>query len=195
MHDSLLSDIRGSAARQSLRKAPPRAPRPSLPCVPPSPATARRIIELDASFADSILNFEESPNNSSEDVLSPRASPDREKEEQMPEKSPGKAFDFVKAVENPYDIVKAAEKFYDYVKSAEKPPERRKSQTKLHQQPKLVEEPRTKYSDWVGGLHRLDLTLEEVSHMRHTMTKVELEERELSPSEKAAFEKSKICFC
>ena len=117
------------------------------------------------------------------------------------EKSPGKAFDFVKAVENPYDIVKAAEKFYDYVKSAEKPPERRKSQTKLqqqsklHQQPKLAEEPRTKYSDWVGGLHRLDLTLEEVSHMRHTMTKVELEERELSPSEKAAYEKSKICFC
>ena len=44
-------------------------------------------------------------------------------------------------------------------------------------------------------MHRLDLTLEEVSHMRHTMTKVELEERELSPSEKAAFEKSKICFC
>merc|ERR1719341_1352573 len=87
VHDSLLSDIRGSAARQSLRKAPPRAPRP-LPCVPPSPATARRIIELDASFADSILNFEESPNNSSEDVLSPRASPDREKEEQIPEKSP-----------------------------------------------------------------------------------------------------------
>ena len=61
--------------------------------------------------------------------------------------------------------------------------------------PKLAEEPRTKYSDWVGGLHRLDLTLEEVSHMRHTMTKVELEERELSPSEKAAYEKSKICFC
>jgi len=199
VHDSLLSDIRGSAARQSLRKAPPRAPRP-LPCVPPSPATARRIIELDASFADSILNFEESPNNSSEDVPSPRASPDREKEEQIPEKSSGKAFDFVKSVEKPYDIVKAAEKFYDYVKPAEKPPERRKSQTKLHQQPaavlpKLQDEPRTKYSDWVGGLHRLDLTLEEVSHMRHTMTKVELEERELSPSEKAAYEKSKICFC
>ena len=199
MHESLLTDIRGSAARQSLRKAPPRAPR-TLPCVPPSPATARRIIELDASFADSILNFEESPNNSSEDVPSPRASPDREKE--IAEKSSGKAFDFVKSVEKPYDIVKAAEKFYDYVKPAEKPQERRKSQSKLHHQPppaavlaKLTEEPRTKYSDWVGGLHRLDLTLEEVSHMRHTMTKVELEERELSPSEKAAYEKSKICFC
>ena len=178
VHDSLLSDIRGSAARQSLRKAPRPPPRP-LPCVvPPSPATARRIIELDASFADSILNFEESPNNSSEDMPSPRASPDREREEQIPEKSAGKAFDFVKSVEKPsYDIVKAAEKFYDFVKPVEKP-ERRKSQTKLaaHQLqpiPKLKEEPpRTKYSDWVGGLHRLDLTLEEVSHMRHTMTKV-----------------------
>jgi len=91
-------------------------------------------------------------------VPSPRASPDREKEEQIPEKSSGKAFDFVKSVEKPYDVVKAAEKFYDFVKPAEKPPERRKSQTKLahHQQPAPVlskpkEEPRTKYSDWVGG--------------------------------------------
>ena len=65
VHDSLLSDIRGSAARQSLRKAPPRPPRPP-PCVPPSPATARRLIELDASFADSILNFEESPKSAFE---------------------------------------------------------------------------------------------------------------------------------
>ena len=186
-----------------MRKAPPRAPRP-LPCVPPSPASARRIIELDSSFADSILNFEESPNNSSEDVPSPRASPDREKGEERQiieksgEKSAGKALNFVNSVEKPYDLVKAAEKFYDFMKPAEKPLERRKSQTKLSQPAQVVppkEEPRTKYSDWVGGLHRLDLTLEEVSHMRHTMTKVELEERELSPSEKAAYEKSKICFC
>jgi len=192
VHDSLLSDIRGSAARQSLRKAPPRPPRPP-PCVPPSPATARRLIELDASFADSILNFEESPNNSSEDVPSPRASPDREKEDSVEQKPVVKAFDFVKSVE------KSAEKFYDFVKPApEKSSERRNSQPKLpHSSPALASknEPRTKYSDLVGGLHRLDLTLEEVSHMRHTMTKVELEERELSPSEKAAFEKSKICFC
>jgi len=50
------------------------------------------------------------------------------------------------------------------------------------------------YSDWINRVNTLDVNLEEVSLMRFSMTKVELEEMDLNPKDRADCEKSKLCF-
>jgi len=53
---------------------------------------------------------------------------------------------------------------------------------------------KSKYSDWIKTLHTLDLTMEEVSHIRSQLTKAELEEMDLPPDRRKEYEKGRTCF-
>ena len=53
---------------------------------------------------------------------------------------------------------------------------------------------KSKYSDWIKSLHTLDLSLAEVAHIRSQLTKAELEEQELSRDARRDYERGRVCF-
>ena len=179
VQECLLNDIRGSKARQSLRKTPTREAQIYIDIAEDKLNNSRdlsviyqpkKVIDMDKSFADHILNFEEtmivSPSPS------PRISPDLTNDLELEEAAPR-----VNLNENLNST---------YFNS------RRSTISEI-----AIDLPSTSkcmYDDWVNRLNTLDLNLEEVSHMRFSMTKAELEEMDLNPKDRADCEKSKLCF-
>ena len=94
VQESLLNDIRGSKARKSLRKTPTREPKicigstdeqlnntGDLSVIYPT----KKVIDMDKSFADRILDFEESMivSQSPSPRISPDLTNDLEREEEV----------------------------------------------------------------------------------------------------------------
>lgn len=127
-----------------------------------------------------ILNFEESPDNSQDDILqSPRSSPDPE--------SPPSATPVPSSNNTMPSLV---------LEEVEEREEEDYSSTECSPRTgsPLPPPPKSKFSDLIGRLHTLDLNLEEVSHIRCTFTKIELEEMDVVRDTRKDYEKGRICF-
>jgi len=192
--EMLMNDIRGSRARQSLRRTNTnsvnRSPRISLdfendsvssrkkPLSRTEDGSVKKFIDPDTSFTQNVLNFEESPDNSQDDLLdTPRDSP--EPETKPVSKSKTKPF------ENNNIPTLALEEVFE---------EESSSNEHSRSGSPVPEPPKSKFSDLIGTFNTLDLNLEEVSHIRCTFTKVELEDKEYAKELRKDYEKGRICF-
>ena len=131
----------------------------------------KKVIDMDKSFADRILDFEESMIVSPSP--SPRISPDLTRDLDLEEEA-APSFNLNENLNSTY--------FNSRRSTLGEIP------TGLPLASKYM------YGDWVNRVNTLDVNLEEVSLMRFSMTKVELEEMDLNPKDRADCEKSKLCF-
>ena len=131
--------------------------------------TKKKVIDLDESFAENILNFDD---NEDEDVVQ-----DDEKDTKL-----------AQFYENNPDISRSN---YDQVPQlSNKTP----SVQQVQISSPAAAPVKSKYSDWTRNLHKLDLSLAEVSHIRAQLTKAELEDMELSEEKRVEYERGKVCF-
>ena len=200
--ESLMAEIRGDRARASLKKA--KTVEKSLLnreelkigkiVQPTTGVNGKKVIDLDQSFADNILNFDDdqaetdSPDNSALEA-------DYSQSEVRP--------NTVVTLPDPYPESDQATKSapLTVLKSSQSVPEpNMKPEWRCgEREGKENRDPGgagggSKYSDWTKTLHTLDLSLAEVAHIRAVMTKVELEERELPTGQIRELERGRLCF-
>lgn len=208
--EMLMDDIRGEVAKKGLKKT--KTVKSYVPdadevlvgrVVEKEDIVIKKVIDLDKSFADNILNFDECGDTDHTDT-SPDTSTTDNNDENDAEKSVNKV------EESPNEISVGKEKNNNTVKAT---PQATPTPSILSQSSTILssisstlspntsgstparEKPKkSKYSDWIKTLHTLDLTMEEVSHIRSQLTKAELEEMDLPPDRRKEYEKGKTCF-
>jgi len=207
--EMLMDDIRGEVAKQGLKKTRTVKRNHFDPedlglgkVVEKEEIVIKKVIDLDQSFADNILNFDECGDTDHTDT-----SPDTSTTEHNDE-ADSVAVNSVDIInESPLDIPACKEKNNNSLTAAPTPTPSLLSQSSTilssisstlspsPSTPPTREKPKkSKYSDWIKTLHTLDLTLEEVSHIRSQLTKAELEEMDLPPDRRKEYEKGKTCF-
>jgi len=208
--EMLMDDIRGGLAKKGLKKT--KTVNSYVPdsdelllgkVVEKEDIVTKKVIDLDKSFADNILNFDEcgdtdhtdtSPdtstteNNDETDNL-PEESVDIIENSNIPTKEKNNNVCKVLSTPTP-SILSQSSNILSSISSTLSPsPSPSTSTPQTREKPK-----KSKYSDWIKTLHTLDLTLEEVSHIRSQLTKAELEEMDLPPDRRKEYEKGKTCF-
>lgn len=206
--EKLMDDIRGGGAKQGLKKTQFVKKNTDLNeiqlgrVVENDEIITKKVIDLDKSFVDSILNFDEcgdpestenSPNTSANDGSKVDESDHESFKESLVASTPFKV---------PLNIEKN-NNVLDSPALLNLPSRRKQSSTVSPSTPKnsyCVQTAtegklkQSKYSDWIKNLHTLDLNLEEVSHIRSQLTKAELEEMDLPPDRRKDYEKGRTCF-
>jgi len=208
--EMLMDDIRGEVAKKGLKKT--KTVKSYVPdadevlvgrVIEKEDIVIKKVIDLDKSFADNILNFDECGDTDHTDT-SPDTSTTDNNDENYAKKPVNKV------EESPNEISVGKEKNNNSVKAT---PQATPTPSILSQSSTILssisstlspntsgstparEKPKkSKYSDWIKTLHTLDLTMEEVSHIRSQLTKAELEEMDLPPDRRKEYEKGKTCF-
>ena len=184
----LMNEIRGGEAKSRLKKA--STAEKTLPDIDGfrvgkvvTKSAPKKVIQLDESFVENILNFDESG-----DVPEIEDSPKEVKNSQpkLPNADVAQEESSPVLVKNTkLDEPKHRD---NTLRSPEKGPA----------VPNTVSSTTTggksKYSDWIKSLHTLDLSLAEVSHIRSQLTMAELEERDLSREVRRDLERGRLCF-
>ena len=210
--EMLMDDIRGGVAKRSLKKT--KTVNSFVPdsdevlvgrVVEQEDIVIKKVIDLDQSFADNILNFDDCGDTDHTDT-SPDTSTTENKEEsdnttdksqmmlkESPQESPvsketNNNTIKIQTQSNPApSILSQSSTILSSISSSLSP--------SIPSTPPTREKPKkSKYSDWIKTLHTLDLTMEEVSHIRSQLTKAELEEMDLPPDRRKDYEKGKTCF-
>ena len=186
----LMNEIRGSEAKSRLKKA--STVEKTLPDIDGftvgkvvTKSAPKKVIQLDESFVENILNFDESGDG-------PEIEDSPKEVKNSKPKLPNA--DVAQDESSPV-LVKN-------IKLNEPKPCNR--DTNLHPershekvQPTTASSTtggKSKYSDWILSLHTLDLSLAEVAHIRSQLTKAELEERDLSRGVRRDLERGRLCF-
>eukprot|EP00092_Neocalanus_flemingeri_P018732 GFUD01020287.1.p1 GENE.GFUD01020287.1~~GFUD01020287.1.p1 ORF type:complete len:684 (-),score=240.80 GFUD01020287.1:177-2228(-) len=210
--EMLMDDLRGDVAKMGLKKT--KTVKRNMvdsegvelgKVVEKEEVVAKKVIDLDQSFADNILNFDECGDTDHTDT-SPDTSTDNV--DNCTDNSEEATVDPPKDITNRNEnnnilssittpstpstpsllrshsstiLSTISSTLSDLSPSTNKPSTRSTSK-------------KSKYTDWIKTLHTLDLTLEEVSHIRSQLTKAELEELDLPPDRKKEYEKGRTCF-
>ena len=150
-----------------------------------SNSSQKKVIDLDESFAENILNFDDCEEQNDEDdvVDAVQESKDDEKMKLFNENNP----DINKNIS--LQSIDCSSK--STVNNRVSKHVNTSSSGENNSQAPGV---KSKYSDWIKNLHTLDLSLAEVAHIRSQLTKAELEEMDLATDKKREYEKGKICF-
>jgi len=211
--EMLMDDIRGGVAKMGLKRT--KQVKKNMnenegielgKVVVIQEIVAKKVIDLDKSFADNILNFDEcgdtdnSPDTSNignENVYnSPDNSKDDSDEISAEDKIDGtieknnNLFPSSKPPTHTQTLLLHSSTILSTISSSLSP----NLNTSTPSKPAHSTNKKSKYSDWTKTLHTLDLTLEEVAHIRSQLTKAELEELDLPPDRKKEYEKGRTCF-
>ena len=187
--EKLMKDIREDGAKLRLRKTETKS---NLvrdtegiklgKVVTPSTSLTekkKKVIDLDKSFAENILNSDDCEDQHDDDEADVASEPNK-KLTLFHENNPdiNKNINIQTNVCSKVNAVSQVSKQVNNVA------------TEQESSPGI----KSKYSDWIKNLHTLDLSLEEVAHIRSQLTKAELEELDLPPDKKRDYEKGKLCF-
>jgi len=187
--EMLMDDIRGGFARSSLRKTKINEKslninklKHLIQVVEVEEVKVKKIIDLDENFLEHVLNFEEN----CDDIL-----------DTSPHKSVNDGTTNDEAESSSHEVSS-----YQNIMTGANLTDRKveSSSYSLIENvtsactPVISKTKESKYSNWTKTLHTLNLNLEEVSHIRSTLTKAELEDRDLPDERKKEFEKGKTCF-
>lgn len=141
----------------------------------------KKVIDVDESFAENILNFDDCNDGDDSDDL---AQDDNKLTNEFYENNP----DFQSNNNN--NVLQEVPKIV-----INKPSSPFVLKSSLNPEPcSSPAAVKSKYSDWIKSLHTLDLSLAEVSHIRAQLSRAELEEMDLPPDQKRDYERGKICF-
>ena len=186
--EELMNQIRGEGAKSNLKKASTTEKTTrefeglklgKVVSKSSSNTNVKKVIDLDQSFADNILNFDDcgEHNDEEEDVV----------QESHQKKN--------LCLENNPDINKnITTSIQETVCS--KTTNTRNTPASKHVVNNTPADTgvKSKYSDWIKNLHTLDLSLAEVAHIRSVLTRAELEEMDLAPDRRREYERGRVCF-
>ena len=186
--EELMNQIRGDGAKSNLKKTSTteKNTRESeglklgkVISKSSSNTSLKKVIDLDKSFADNILNFDDcgEQNDEDEDVV----------QESQQKKN--------LYLENNPDINKnTTTSIQKTVCSKTTNPRNNPASKQVVNNTPADTGVKSKYSDWIKNLHTLDLSLAEVAHIRSVLTRAELEEMDLAPDRRREYERGRVCF-
>ena len=184
----LMNEIRGSEAKSRLKKT--ATVEKTLPdidgfkvgkVIVKSQSATKKVIQLDESFVENILNFDES--GDVHEMEDPPKGLKNCKAEIL-------IVDDSQEDSSPVIIKKIKQE--DKLKPS--PQETNLNSRTNNTVSSTTPGVKSKYSDWIKSLHTLDLSLAEVAHIRSQLTKAELEEQELTREARRDFERGRVCF-
>ena len=186
--EELMNQIRGDGAKSNLKKTSTteKNTRESeglklgkVISKSSSNTSLKKVIDLDKSFAENILNFDDcgEQNDEEEDVV----------QESQQKKN--------LYLENNPDINKnTTTSIQKTVCSKTTNPRNNPASKQVVNNTPTDTGVKSKYSDWIKNLHTLDLSLAEVAHIRSVLTRAELEEMDLAPDRRREYERGRVCF-
>ena len=186
--EELMNQIRGDGAKSNLKKTSTteKNSRESeglklgkVISKSSSNTSLKKVIDLDKSFAENILNFDDcgEQNDEEEDVV----------QESHQKKN--------LYLENNPDINKnTTTSIQKTVCSKTTNPRNNPASKQVVNNTPADTGVKSKYSDWIKNLHALDLSLAEVAHIRSVLTRAELEEMDLAPDRRREYERGRVCF-
>ena len=186
--EELMNQIRGDGAKSNLKKTSTteKNTRESeglklgkVISKSSSNTSLKKVIDLDKSFAENILNFDDcgEQNDEEEDVV----------QESQQKKN--------LYLENNPDINKnTTTSIQKTVCSKTTNPRNNPASKQVVNNTPADTGVKSKYSDWIKNLHTLDLSLAEVAHIRSVLTRAELEEMDLAPDRRREYERGRVCF-
>ena len=186
--EELMNQIRGDGAKSNLKKTSTteKNTRESeglklgkVISKSSSNTSLKKVIDLDKSFAENILNFDDcgEQNDEEEDVV----------QESHQKKN--------LYLENNPDINKnTTTSIQKTVCSKTTNPRNNPASKQVVNNTPADTGVKSKYSDWIKNLHTLDLSLAEVAHIRSVLTRAELEEMDLAPDRRREYERGRVCF-
>ncbi|XP_023335604.1 protein spire [Eurytemora carolleeae] len=217
----LMQDIRSCKARQSLRRT--NMPKPirsqfeeksrtrldgKLDNLSPGDKVNKKVIDLDESMLKNMLDFETEENSSNtsqeavfldESVVTPDTTPVSTSRK----KSTGRRNSLNKSTDRRGSLVKSnwrksvsvmespTSQSTDLSTPILSPLTRKKDDIHEYLSSTVLG---SKDWDFVKNLHSLDLTIEELAHIRAQLTKAELEEKNMGEEKKRDLEKGRLCF-
>ena len=186
--EELMNQIRGDGAKSNLKKTSTteKNTRESeglklgkVISKSSSNTSLKKVIDLDKSFAENILNFDDCGEQN-----------DEEEEDVVQESHQKKNL----YLENNPDINKnTTTSIQKTVGSKTTNPRNNPASKQVNNTPADTGV-KSKYSDWIKNLHTLDLSLAEVAHIRSVLTRAELEEMDLAPDRRREYERGRVCF-
>ena len=186
--EELMNQIRGDGAKSNLKKTSTTEinTRESeglklgkVISKSSSNISLKKVIDLDKSFAENILNFDDcgEQNDEEEDVV----------QESHQKKN--------LYLENNPDInINTTTSIQETVCSKTTNPRNNPASKQVVNNTPADTGVKSKYSDWIKNLHTLDLSLAEVAHIRSVLTRAELEEMDLAPDRRREYERGRVCF-
>jgi len=186
--EELMNQIRGEGAKSNLKKASTTEKTNrefeglklgKVVSKSSSNTNVKKVIDLDQSFADNILNFDDCGEHNDE-------------EEDVVQESHQKKNLFL---ENNPDINKnITTSIQETVCSKTTNTRNTPASKQVVNNTPADTGVKSKYSDWIKNLHTLDLSLAEVAHIRSVLTRAELEEMDLAPDRRREYERGRVCF-
>ena len=147
-----------------------------------SNSNLKKVIDLDQSFAENILNFDDcGEQNEDEYVVQESTLKVNIFLENNPDIKTTNSIQMSTSINTANTNTLAASK--PTVTLSEAVPE-----------PSTPGGAKSKYADWIKNLHTLDLTLAEVGHIRYVLTMAELEEMELEHKMKTKMLEGRVCW-
>ena len=186
--EELMNQIRGDGAKSNLKKTSTteKNTRESeglklgkVISKSSSNTSLKKVIDLDKSFADNILNFDDcgEQNDEEEDVVQESHQKKNLYLENNPDINKNTTTSIQKTV----------------CSKTTNPRNNPASKQEVNNTPADTGV-KSKYSDWIKNLHTLDLSLAEVAHIRSVLTRAELEEMDLAPDRRREYERGRVCF-
>ena len=186
--EELMNQIRGDGAKSNLKKTSTteKNTRESeglklgkVISKSSSNTSLKKVIDLDKSFAENILNFDDCGEQN-----------DEEEEDVVQESHQKKNL----YLENNPDINKNTTTSIQKTVCPKTTNPRNNPASKQVNNTPADTGVKSKYSDWIKNLHTLDLSLAEVAHIRSVLTRAELEEMDLAPDRRREYERGRVCF-